>query len=123
MRKSPDVLSKGELSSYAEIFKALAHPTRLAILNSLLAGPKCVTDVCELCAVSQPNISQHLTLLRHEGIVKFYDEGKSRCYYLPQPKKLKAILLTLGQEESEFTPACRRPRPRFRTRKPHDRLL
>lgn len=90
----------------ANLLKALAHPTRLAILKTLLPGPKCVTDVCELCEASQPNVSQHLALLRHEGVVKYYDEGKSRCYFLAQPNRMKMILAALSQEEHAVHPSC-----------------
>jgi ArsR family transcriptional regulator len=106
MRKSTDILSKKELLDQANLLKLLAHPTRLAILNSLIPGPKCVTDVCELCDASQPNVSQHLALLRHERVVKYYDEGKSRCYFLAQPNKIKDILTALMQAESENHPDC-----------------
>ncbi len=90
----------------ANMLKALAHPTRLAILKTLLPGPKCVTDVCELCEASQPNVSQHLALLRHEGVVKYFDEGKNRCYFLTQPNRMKMILAALSQEEHEVNPDC-----------------
>ena len=106
MRKSTDLLNKAQLLDHANLLKVLAHPTRLAILNTLMPGPKCVTDVCELCEASQPNVSQHLALLRHEGVVKYYDEGKTRCYYLAQPKKVKVILSALQQEEADCTPDC-----------------
>jgi len=106
MRKSADILSKEKLRDHANLLKLLAHPTRLAILNSLIPGPKCVTDVCELCEASQPNVSQHLALLRHESIVKYYDEGKSRCYFLSQPNKMKNIFTSLMQDESESHPDC-----------------
>lgn len=90
----------------ANMLKVLAHPTRLAILKTLLPGPKCVSDVCELCEASQPNVSQHLALLRHEGVLKYYDEGKSRCYFLAQPNRMKMILTALSQKEGEVNPDC-----------------
>jgi ArsR family transcriptional regulator, arsenate/arsenite/antimonite-responsive transcriptional repressor len=106
MRKSPDLLNKKDLAKHAQWLKVLAHPTRLAIVNALLPGPQCVNDVCDLCDASQPNISQHLALLRHAGIVKFYDEGKLRCYFLPYPNQIQAILAALSQKEPEFKPDC-----------------
>lgn len=106
MRKSPDILSRISLVEQAGLLKVLAHPTRLAILNTLMPGPKCVTDVCELCGTSQPNVSQHLAILRREGVVQYYEEGKSRCYFLAQPDKVKAILSALGHDESRSAPDC-----------------
>jgi len=99
-------MANKKLIDNANLLKVLAHPTRLAILNVLTPGPKCVTDVCELCEASQPNISQHLTVLRHEGVVKYYEEGKSRCYFIAQPKRIAMILGALGKQEEDFGPDC-----------------
>ncbi len=99
-------MANEKLIDNANLLKVLAHPTRLAILNVLTPGPKCVTDVCELCEASQPNISQHLTVLRHEGVVKYYEEGKSRCYFIAQPKRIAMILGALGKQEEDFDPDC-----------------
>lgn len=100
------LMGKIKLTQNANLLKVLAHPTRLAILEVLTPGPKCVTDVCELCEASQPNISQHLTVLRHEGVVKFHEEGKSRCYFIAQPKRIAMILGALGKHEDEISPDC-----------------
>ncbi|WP_417393959.1 ArsR/SmtB family transcription factor [Gimesia chilikensis] len=52
-----------ETETAAETLKAFSHPTRLSILQELLAGPKCVTDMEELLPVRQVNLSQHLCVL------------------------------------------------------------
>jgi ArsR family transcriptional regulator len=82
-------------TEWAEQLKILAHPTRLAILDSLKDGTKCVNDVCEILSVPQTNISQHLSILRREGIVSFTEDGKKRCYYLESPEFIKALLKVL----------------------------
>lgn len=95
------------LEKHANLLRVLAHPTRLAILEALKPGPKCVTDVCDLCEVSQPNVSQHLAILRREGVVKYYDEGKSRCYFISKPNQIAAIILALNEKnEEETAPDC-----------------
>lgn len=76
----------------AELLKALGHPTRLMILDELLAGPKCVTDIEDLLAVRQANISQHLSVLRHAKLVDFAQSGALRCYYLARPKLVRDLL-------------------------------
>jgi len=48
---------------WADVLKALAHPTRLQIVAELLKGTKCVTDIQDILPASQANISQHLTVL------------------------------------------------------------
>ncbi len=79
----------------AQIFKALAHPTRLLIVETLLEGEKCVNDIQELLNVSQPNISQHLNILKFCGIVDSRPKGNLRCYFLTEPKKIKKILQSI----------------------------
>jgi len=76
----------------AEYLKVLAHPIRLAIIDALKDGPCCVNDVSELLQVSQPNISQHLAILRREGIVAYTEDGKKRCYFLCDPNPIMALL-------------------------------
>jgi ArsR family transcriptional regulator len=68
-----------------ELLKAIAHPIRIRILEELVKGVKCVSDLEEFLEIRQPNISQHLTLLRHYGIVDYYMDGRLRCYFLVNP--------------------------------------
>jgi ArsR family transcriptional regulator len=79
----------------AQIFKALAHPTRLLIVEKLLEKEQCVNDIQELVNVSQPNISQHLNILRFSGIVDFRQKGNLRCYFLKEPQKIKELIRVL----------------------------
>ncbi|HCX89808.1 MAG: ArsR family transcriptional regulator [Zetaproteobacteria bacterium CG_4_9_14_3_um_filter_49_83] len=82
-------------AEWAELLRVLAHPTRLAILDSLKDGTKCVSDVCEILSVPQPNLSQHLSILRREGVVSFTEDGKKRCYFLTNPALIKALMCVL----------------------------
>ena len=79
------------LREKAELLKALAHPTRLAIVQKLATGPKCVTDIQELLDVPQSNVSQHLTVLRSYRIVDYHEDGKLRCYYVTRPALAELI--------------------------------
>jgi ArsR family transcriptional regulator len=81
----------------AELLKAFSHPTRLAILQELLAGPKCVTDMEELLPARQANISQHLAVLRHAKLVDYAQDGSLRCYYLSRPKLIEDMLALAGR--------------------------
>lgn len=89
---------------WADLLKAVAHPTRLQIVAELLKGTKCVSDMEDLLPASQANISQHLTVLRNAGIVKYTQSGSLRCYYLSRPGLVSAIFRQLGEGE---TVACR----------------
>jgi ArsR family transcriptional regulator len=86
-----------DLRRSAELLRVLAHPTRLAILGALKDGLKCVSDINELLDVSQPNLSQHLAVLRRERIVDFYEKGKQRCYYITRPSMVQALILFLAE--------------------------
>lgn len=68
-----------------EILKVVAHPVRIAILEKLSEGIKCVSDLEDFLEISQPNISQHLAALRHAGIIDFFVDGRLRCYFLKNP--------------------------------------
>lgn len=81
----------------AELLKAFSHPTRLAILQELVAGPKCVTDMEELLPARQANISQHLAVLRHARLVDYAQDGTLRCYYLCRPKLVEDMMALVGR--------------------------
>ncbi len=50
----------------ASIFKALARPTRMKIVEMLKKGERCVCEMLSLLEIEQPNISQHLAILRNQ---------------------------------------------------------
>ncbi len=84
---------------WAELLKALAHPTRLQIVSELLKGTKCVTDIQDILPASQSNISQHLTVLRNACLVDFAQDGSQRCYYVSRPKLASAVIELLAECE------------------------
>lgn len=84
---------------WAELLKAIAHPTRLQIVAELLKGTKCVTDIQEILPASQANISQHLTVLRHAGIVNFVQDGAQRCYFISRPRFVSSVITLLEEGE------------------------
>lgn len=78
-----DMAGSSDSRAAAELLKAFSHPTRLAILQELLDGPKCVTDMEELLPARQANISQHLAVLRHSQLVDYAQDGS--LLLLPVP--------------------------------------
>lgn len=62
------------------MFKALADPTRLRIVNLLLRRELCVCDMQAILGLSQPLLSRHLAYLRHAGMVQDRREG-TRVFY------------------------------------------
>lgn len=86
-----------EPQEVAELLKAFSHITRLAILQELITGPKCVTDMEELLPARQANISQHLAVLRHAKLVDYAQDGALRCYYLCRPRLVADMLALVGR--------------------------
>lgn len=80
-----EVTLKAAPSERLEILKVIAHPVRLMMLEELLKGVKCVSDLEDFLDISQPNVSQHLGLLRRHGIIDYYMDGRLRCYFLKDP--------------------------------------
>jgi ArsR family transcriptional regulator len=68
------------------LFRALADPTRLRILNLIGNREICVCYFVEILRVSQPKISRHLAYLRRAGIVTSRRDGKWMHYGLAMPK-------------------------------------
>ena len=66
--------------AYAEIFSALADPTRLHIFEGLREQPKSVGELAESQPVSRPAVSQHLKVLQSAGLVSVKPEGTRRLY-------------------------------------------
>lgn len=67
------------------IFKALAHPSRLMIINELSHGERCVCDLTELVGHDISTVSKHLNVLKRSGIVNDEKRGKQVYYRLKVP--------------------------------------
>ncbi len=88
----------------AEILRVVAHPVRLMILGELVKGIKCVSDFGDFLGIKQPNVSQHLGLLRRHGIIDYYLDGRLRCYFLRDPL-IPELLELLNRDYPEELPA------------------
>ena len=87
----------------AKQLQALAHPTRLRILEILTLGPVCVCDLVRLTGKRQPYISQHLATLRSAGLVITERQGWNIFYRLNFSKlaELQAAVATLSQPKRD----------------------
>ena len=68
------------------LFRALADPTRLRLLNLIGNREICVCYFVEILGMSQPKVSRHLAYLRRAGVVASRREGKWMHYRLAAPK-------------------------------------
>lgn len=80
-------------SMEAEFFKALAHPTRVRIIKYLMDKERCVCEFTEDLDVEQSNMSQHLAVLRKQGIVSFRKEGLKVMYKVNYPQIFEILQL------------------------------
>ena len=69
----------------AEVIQAVAHPIRLAIVDLLSAGERCVCEIAEEVEAKQSNVSRHLALMHKAGIVDSRKEGLKVFYTLRTP--------------------------------------
>jgi ArsR family transcriptional regulator len=69
----------------AEILKALAHPTRLLMVEALAKGERCVCELNELVPADHSTISKHLSILKKAGILSDRKEGLKVFYRLETP--------------------------------------
>ena len=95
------------LGKRVELLRAIAHPVRVRILQELRKGVKCVADFEEFLEISQPNVSQHLSVLRKEEVIDFYVDGRLKCYFLVD-SIIPDLLDILQKEYTEQlpVPAC-----------------
>lgn len=75
----------------AGLFRALAHPTRIALVEYLQYGEATVGRLCEKVGVEQANASQHLAVLRDKHIVQTRKEGNQVYYSLRDPLLAKVL--------------------------------
>lgn len=76
-----------------QLFSALAHPTRLRIVELLTASARTVNEVAQCLGILQPNASQHLAILNRAGIVKVTPDGVARSYSLRGPRMARVLRL------------------------------
>ena len=69
----------------AEIAKAVAHPLRIAVVDFLKDGEKCVCDIAEHVRSERSNVSRHLGVMVGAGVLSFRKEGLKVFYKLRTP--------------------------------------
>ena len=69
----------------ADILKALAHPSRLMMVDELAKGERCVCELQELVGADMSTVSKHLTVLKKAGLVESEKRGLQVFYTLLSP--------------------------------------
>jgi DNA-binding transcriptional ArsR family regulator len=81
------------LKAQADLLKALAHPTRLHILEILGREEACVCHLTSIIKQRQANVSQHLMVLREAGVVQDRKDGVLVYYSLVDERVLQAVAM------------------------------
>jgi ArsR family transcriptional regulator, cadmium/lead-responsive transcriptional repressor len=103
MKGGAPELRRVELAPAAALFRSLADPTRLAIVQRLAEGPARVTDLVEAVGLAQSTVSKHLACLRDCGLVDSDPVGRASVFRLTQPAlsdllaAADALLVATGQ--------------------------
>lgn len=93
----------------AKIIKALAHPTRLFIVDQLAQGEMCVCEIHEMIDADISTISKHLAVLRNAGILSDNKRGAQVYYTLKVPclkgffECIESIIRSHADEQIELT--------------------
>ncbi|WP_293933867.1 ArsR/SmtB family transcription factor [Sphingobacterium sp. UBA6645] len=98
-----------EQNKLASLFKILAHPARVAILQHIIHQKACIcNDLVEELGLAQATISQHLKELKNTGIIQGTIEGKSVCYCIDENvwKKIQTDFNTFFNQEVKVNKCC-----------------
>lgn len=94
----------------AQVFRLLAHPVRLRILDELRKGEACVCHLQAAIGRPQPYISQQLRVLREAGVIEGRQQGLFVYYRLADPRVRRLLDEALGSPaEPKPLPLCTCP--------------
>ena len=82
---------KEELETKSNIFKALAHPSRLLILEEIAKQECCVGDLVKMIGHDFSTVSRHLSVLKNAGIVKDFKRNNQVFYSVIMPCAIEFI--------------------------------
>ncbi len=80
-----DEQTRALFEAQAAVIKAMAHPTRLFIVDQLAHGEKCVCELTDMIGADVSTVSKHLSVLKNTGIVKDDKRGTQVFYTLEMP--------------------------------------
>ena len=85
MTMAVDLKTMLQYKAQAQILKALAHPSRLLMVDELSRGERCVCELAELVGAQMATVSRHLSLLKNAGIIEDEKRGAQVFYSLKVP--------------------------------------
>ncbi len=94
--------TKERMDLQANVFKALAHFSRIFIVNELAKGKKCVCELTEMIGADKSTVSKHLSVLKQAGIVSDTKDGNKVFYSLEVKCVLNFISCIDGMIEANI---------------------
>lgn len=112
MRSTAGAPNPAFIELVAKFYRGLGDPTRLRILEHLLAGEKSVSELVELLGTAQGRVIGHLACLRDCVYVAVRAEGRRAYYRIADPRvpRVRALGEALAQDHAERIFACTRMR-------------
>ncbi|MFP4056368.1 MAG: ArsR/SmtB family transcription factor [Candidatus Brocadiia bacterium] len=104
-----DASLRARFEARARIIKAMAHPTRLFLVDVLAQGRRCVCELAEMVGADVSTVSKHLAQLRNAGIVRDEKQGAQVFYTLRCPCVLhffecvESVLRSTAEEQLSLT--------------------
>lgn len=86
LQKNNSLLPKDAYEKNSKIYRILANPKRLEVLNILKRQETSVEKLLEITRLSKANLSQHLAVLRHSGIIIARRSGLNIFYSIVDPR-------------------------------------
>jgi ArsR family transcriptional regulator, zinc-responsive transcriptional repressor len=97
----PETPDSSALVAAGDLLRALAAPVRIAIVLQLRASPRCVHELVDALAVTQPLISQHLRVLKAAGVVRGDRRGREVVYRLVDDHLAHIVVDAVAHSEEE----------------------
>jgi len=91
MKETMTKTERARNEARARILKALAHPTRILIVDRLSVKSHCVCELTKIVGADVSTVSKHLAILRHAGIIADRKEGSKVSYSLETPCLMRFI--------------------------------
>ena len=99
-----DTRKRARYAARARIIKALAHPSRLLVVEELARRPRCVCELTRMVGADMSTVSKHLAILKAAGIVEDQKRGTQVFYRLRCP----CVVNFLGCVEAVLRSSARR---------------
>ncbi|MDY6970560.1 MAG: metalloregulator ArsR/SmtB family transcription factor [Spirochaetota bacterium] len=104
--------TKSKFEARAKILKAIAHASRLFIIEELGKGERCVNELTDMIGVDTSTVSKHLSVLKNAGLVLDEKRGSSIYYNLRMPcildffECVEAVMEANAKEQMEIVSCC-----------------